>query len=311
MKLSRWKWFFIVVEALLWIVFLILAFLEKDYKTSIEVILAGAAIGIEFIVYRSEKVWSHVIFIIGLIVVDLIWVRGICTNNEINNADERLADNPDKIIKQEMTVEPVELDMKEDPLLKSLDKYTSVTGTDQEKIQSVITENIRTWKDDWDSLTLGTVSGEYNVARGKVDEIYTIRCIPEAESVYLKDDAVVDYDLCIKGIEDLYKLSANPELKKEEAAMHLEKGNLCQRLGRESEAAAAYHEAITTAWEGLEESIKYGMSTNAKDILGVLKRSYAGMKVLGTVDEWDRKRAKELEKVFGELENSFDDILKE
>lgn len=309
MKLSRWKLLFVVLEVLLVIVSIILAFLEKDYRISIEVIIAVMSIAIA---YKLDKNWVHIVVIIGLIVVDLIWGRGIRINNGINNADEKLTDNPDEIIEQEMTVEPVELDMKEDPLLKSLDKYTSVTGTDQEKMQSVITENIRTWKEDWDSLTLGTVSGAYSDARGRVDEIYTIRCIPEAESVYLQDDAVKDYDLCIEGIEVLYKLYTNPELKKEEAAMRLEKGNLCQRLGRESEAATAYHEAITTAWEGLEESIKYGMSTNAKDILGVLRKSYSGMKVLGTVeDEWDRKRAHDLEEVFGELESSFDDILKE
>ena len=254
MELSRWKWLFIVSEALLLVGFLILAFWEKDYRTSIEVIVAAVAIAIEVLLSKSDKAWLHIIIIIGLLVEEVIWAWGIWLNSkeeQTNDVEEVLADNTDKVIRG-MKAELVELDMNKDPLLKSLDKYTNVTGADQERMQSVITEKIRTWKEGWNSLTLGTVSGEYADARGRVDEIYTIRCIPEAESVYLQDDAINDYDLCIEGIETLYGLYSNPELKKEEAAMHLEKGDLCQKLGRESEADAAYHESIVIAWEGLE-----------------------------------------------------------
>lgn len=314
MKLSHKMWFFIVLEVILLVVFIVLAFLEKDYVTSVEVIIAILAIVLDILACKRDKCWLHIVIICGLIMVDIIWAKGIWLNSakgQEGTADERFTENTDTVIPQDIKVDMAELDMKEDPLLKSLDKYTNEAGTDKEKMRIVITGNLKNWMKGWNSLALGTVSAGYAATRGRVDEIYTIRCIPEAKSAYLQDDAVNDYDLCINEIKKLYEQYTNPELKKEEAAMYVEKGDLCQRLGRESEADAAYHNALNIAWEGLEESIKYGMSTNTKDMLNILKRSYSGMKVLGTVDEWDRKRADELEKVFEELEKSFDSILKE
>ncbi|MCM1122154.1 MAG: hypothetical protein NC416_06200 [Eubacterium sp.] len=315
MKSSYWKWLFIVPEALLLMGFVVLAFLEKDYRASVEIIISMVAIVLEIVACKWDKCWFHVVIIIVLCMVDVIWVRGIWLNTAIKQkivADNKLAENPDSFVSQDKKEETMELDLKEDPLLKSLNKYTNDTATNQEKMKDVITKNIRTWMTGWDSLTLGEASAEYTERRGKVDEIYIIRCLPEADSIYLQDEAISDYDKCITELEALYKIYTNPQIIKEEAEMYLEKGDLCQRLGRESEASTAYHEAIGIAERGVEESIKYGMSTNAKEILDILCRSYAGMKVLGAAeDEWDRKRAQELENVFGELKNSFDNILKE
>lgn len=308
---------FFCIQLLLFIWIGILLFLEKDYIGSIQILVALAELATipsAVISYAKGYFKLNIFIVILLLIINSTWTFGICKNrnkSEVSVSGQETVEsvassgnNNDTIILEK---ELKRLDLSSDHFFKSLEEYTNAEGTDKERITGVIEKSIDDWMKEWDTFSLGKASVDYREKRNEIDEIYTIRCEPESESEYLKEMAVEDYDLIIQELDVLYEMNPNPELLKEKATKCVEVGDLCQKIGRRSVAGDYYSQAIDIAWKGLEESIKYGMASNAKEISNILSTSYGNINVLTKeYDSWDRNRANIIKEIFQDLSDSFD-----
>lgn len=309
----------IVVQAVLMVWFIVLAFCEPDYKGALQIVigvvtLIVTAIGI-FFTCRKKFIWVIVILLTELVLA-IIWTKGMWTDrvggeelvqiSEEVSTEETKRNGTDIDGGEREEKELKDFDLKSDFYLKNLDEYTNVDGTENEKITKVMEEKLRHWMKEYDTLRLGGSSDECARIRGKADEIYTICCLPQKDSKYLQDKAVESYDDYIKELEELYNKSENPEIKKEIASAYIDLGDLYQTLGNGDKARNCYSKVIEVGWDGVKMSIKYGMKTKVKEIFGILSKSYENISTLSVVDEWDRERAKTISKIFNELAESFD-----
>ncbi|MCM1038805.1 MAG: hypothetical protein NC434_05725 [Ruminococcus sp.] len=304
------------VLEILWVI--VLLFMEKDYIGSIQIGIAILSVTITIIlgiaVNKTKKLrWKRIIYIVmvaGLFIIDIVWSLGIMRQRkEITVLSTgALAENSDSEEVEVLEKNLKSLVLENDQFLKSLPEYTHVQGSDPDKITAVFVNEITEWMKKWDILSLGEFGDGYINGRNRIDEIYNIYCLAAMDSKFIKDLAVDSFKLCIGEIKKLNNEYPNPELLKEEADKYIELGDLCARLGKQSEAADYYIEAIDIAWEGLEESIKYGMSKNAKEVLEIMSVAYKRVETLPQeFDEWDCKRASDIGDVLHDLAVSFDD----
>ena len=313
------KIIFVVLSALEFLWLIVLFFMEKDYIGGLQIFIGilGVIIAVIGLVTANKKgnIISIVrvaitVIIVALIIIEGRWSLGIARQREesveVNALKEAESGNGGVVKEVEKNLKSLVL--QNDPFLKSLTEYTNEQGSDVAKITAVFKDEIFGYMKKWDILSLGEFGDEYMQRRERIDEICGI-CLEEVNSKHIKDLAIGSYKSCIGEIDDLNNDYPNPELLKEEAGKCIELGDLYASLGMQSDAADSYLTAINVAWRGVEESIKYGMSKNAKETLETMSMAYKRVETLPQkFDDWDCERASDIGDVLQDLSDSFDDV---
>jgi len=303
---------------ILWLIILFFMEMEKDHIGGLQILIGILGVVVTIITFLFAKkqktvckIIIYFVIILILLLIDIGWSWGIARQGTemINTFAVGKTENGEnnsggvKELEKNLKI----LVLQDDYFLKSLTEYTNEQGDDSVKITAIFESEIADWMKNWNIYTLGKFGSEYEKKRERIDEIYTICCLGEMKSEHIKDRAVDDFILCIEEIHSLHNDYINPELLKEEAGKYIELGDLCVDLGRQREAADFYRAAMRTAWEGVEESIKYGMLTNAKETLEIMSTAYKRVDTLPEeFDDWDCKRASIIGDVLQDLSDSFD-----
>lgn len=321
-KKSIKKYLLIAIPCVLVIWHVILMFLEKDHLGAIQtwatvfgfIVAIITAISTYKEKFKRLAFIIYIVIVIILLIVDIKWTIGVIhdkniniTNTQTSNDENGSSKNDDTIVETaEVRRNVINFNFANDHFIISLDEYTLVQGNDEEKIHSLLDEKMEEWMAEWNSKALGEAGDGYNAKRGKIDELYNICCKPEAESKYLQEKAIKDYEELINEIDCAYDIWHNPELKKEKALMYLDMGDLYQSLGENSKARDCFEKAMDVSWEGIEASIQYGMGTNVEKLLEVLGDCFEKIETLpdANLSAWEHSRANLLKQVFNEMSKS-------
>lgn len=304
----------VFVLLLLSVGFIILLFVIQDFGNAITWFLAvlPSIIAIIALKLKIERMYVCLSICAVLLILDALMAGWIVqknreeesTVNVVTSVKENgsIGENDSDMENLEKTVQK-DFELQEDHFVKYLDEYMKESGSSEDLIRKLIVAKLEKWAEEWDVLTLGDAGEGYSDQRTLIDEIYTIRILPEMESITLKEKAIEDIEWVIRELDVAYGIWPSPDLQREKALRYLESGDLCQKLGRYDEARKQYEAGIDVLWDGLEHSFQYGMLSTANNILDSLAESYENIGGLPetAIDDWDRGRAKLLAELFTEL----------